>query len=156
KCEKCSDRTCLTYSIPDKSLISFYLSKLGLNGGYRTQVMKFVSEARQRLAKNEGEEILGFYLSLNEREVVRVEFPSGVLKKRNWGDKLNKIHLALLATVMQGSGYPYVLNKTHELARRRADEMKRRIELMISEIAGKIYPYETFTAKQLAKRRRGV
>ena len=153
KCESCTGTYCEKYSVPDKFLIEVFILKSGKKEFCRTCLLHFLSNLRRDYVSSEDMEIIGFYLSLRKGEIVRVEFPRAILKRR---DAVEFIHKIIVTSSIQGAGYPYVLNKTHEMARKRADEMKRRIELLISDVAERIYPYGVFTAKQLAKRRRGV
>ena len=153
KCESCIDTYCDKYSIPDKFLVNAFIAKSEKKEFCRTCLLHFLSNLRRNYTPSEDMEIIGFYLSLKKGEIVRIEFPKVILKNKSVVEFIHKI---VVVSSIQGAGYPYVLNKTHEMARKRADEMRRRIELLISDVAKKIYPYGVFTAKQLAKRRRGV
>lgn len=152
-CRGCSSKSCLERALPDKVLLDHYLSRVLKLPYWRSLTLRFISNPSIEFSEDYGESIVGLYLKLYGGGVVRVELPKSILSREGL---IREVHRVIVAASIQGSGYPYVLNKAHELARRRADEAKKRIELMISRISGKIYPYETFTAKSLAKRRRGV
>lgn len=55
-------------------------------------------------------ELLAFYLKIEERNVIRVEFP------KKYIDYVDDIHFMVLVHSILGNGYPLALQRAHELA----------------------------------------
>ncbi len=85
----------------DRFLLDRYLRE-----GERTPLMKVGS----KYLKEHGLEIISFYVKISRNNILRVEFPM------KFSDKVDEIHLVVLATSEIGMGYPIPLQRAHENA----------------------------------------
>jgi|Deesub1362B_J571_1020462.scaffolds.fasta_scaffold00005_296 hypothetical protein len=115
--------------IPDKFLMNSVLDV-----GDRSPLFRVYSEPHIET----GLEINMFYLKTGEKNILRIEFPSGV-------DNIIDIHKVVLLTSILGGGYPYPLFGSHQNAVLTWD-LREAINEVISEVAG--IPIEAFYSRK--------
>lgn len=122
--------------IRDRVIMDRFLEPLS-----RSPVFRVYSRALE----NSGLNIDAVYIKPNEGNIIRVEFPS------EFRSNINDIHLVVLAQSVLGGGYPYALQKAHEMAVITSNER----EIILSEICRRLSipePQYIYSKKQYYKR----
>jgi hypothetical protein len=122
--------------IPDRLLVDTIIEI-----GARTPCFKVYSKP----LLDSNIKLLAFYLKVDNGNILRVEFPE-IFKNR-----IENIHLAVLAQSILGEGYPLALQRAHELAVLTKDDRKI-IELEIARKLKIPIIEKTLSKKEVSKR----
>lgn len=131
---------CEKMLIKDSTLINCFLEF-----GWRSTVF----QALNRVTREHGLEVYGFYLKVGDGNVLRVEFPSWALK---W---VKQIGIIVLGQACLGGGYPYVLERAHEQAYISYSERKWVFEY-VSKLLREKYGLDLKISRKELRKHRGV
>ena len=98
------------FPISDRRFMNYYLE----NAGDRSPTFIVYSKAIYDI----GLHVRAFYLKLSENNVIRVEFPECYINKKDL------IHLVVYGQAILGGGYPFALQRVHEIAALKKEDRK--------------------------------